>query len=91
MNRDQAIRLWASKHHVPLDGARKLMTLVEAAEKVQTDWHNGEASDRQANAACQAVSDQAAKLGYSVNWPGIFPVLVKDGNIIDLPDYDEEP
>lgn len=87
MNRNEAIRLWAKQHNVAFAEAIKLMKLVDEAEKAQSDWHNGDASEKRANDACQAVCDHAAKLGYTTDWPGIFPILLKDGNAVHLPDY----
>jgi len=64
---------FAKKHYV---------RLANKAANVQVDWHNGDATESQANAAVQKFEDRVKIDGFDTIWPGLYPVLVRDGQQI---------
>lgn len=90
MKRIEAIKLWLPHVGIAQHQATRLIKLSEVAEKDQTDWHNGDCKEAKAEKSCNAFESYAGKLGFDVMWPGIFPVLQRDGRDIYLPDYDIE-
>ena len=91
MNRTEAARDFRKLTGTPLHQVIRLLRLCEAAEQAQTDWHNGDGSEQSAESTCVAFEAAAAKLGFECDWPGLFPILVRDGQQFHLPDYEEEP
>ena len=65
--------------------ARKLIKLAEKAAKEQTKEHNKE--KHKAKEATDAVDAHAKVCGITLDWsPGLYPVVLKDGRHINLPD-----
>ena len=90
MNRTETAREWCRQVGIAHHQAIQLLKLSEAAEKVQTDWHNGDAKEAAAEKACNKFDTYAGKLGFDTMWPGLWPVLQRDGRDFYLPEYDEE-
>lgn len=69
----------ASRLNVKPGQIRRLKNLAEQAANAQTEEHNTpNAPD--STPAINAVEKYAKSLGYDVMWPGLYPILVKDGN-----------
>lgn len=62
-----------------------LLRLVDIAAAAQEREHN-EPDAPDSNPAIAAVTTYARKLGFECLWPGLYPVLVKDGQNFGLPD-----
>ena len=65
--------------------ARHLIGLANNAATVQEMWHNGDATDDQADTAMQAVITYAANFGIRTTWPGLYPNFHREGRTIYLP------
>ncbi len=89
---DQAVSfaLWCQREAVAPRDAAELLAL---AKKAKT------AGERHCNAGTQATEDaevsaatkfarRARELGYETDWPGLWPVLRKDGRDVYLPEID---
>ena len=67
--------------------AEHLIILINKAARIQTDWHNGDATDVQADTAVEAVNKYAKQHKIRVSWPGLYPVFkTSDGTEVHLPD-----
>lgn len=68
--------------------AQHLIALANKAADVQTDWHNGDASDAQADTAIKAVDDYASRFGLKTDWnPGLYPLFIApNGEKLNVPD-----
>ena len=61
----------------------RLFTLAEAAAKaMELECSEDNAPDSKPKT--DAVEDYAKTLGYGVMWPGLYPILTKDGNQIHI-------
>lgn len=61
---------------------RELVRSANATARIQEHYCNGDATEQQANAAIDRFEKKAKALGFSVDWPGLYPVLYKDGQEI---------
>jgi len=76
---------WSERLGVGIIAARKLIALSDIAATAQTNWHNGDATAEAADKAVKRVEDEAKEYGFSVIWPGLYPVFVKDETHYTLP------
>ena len=71
--------------------ARRLMVLVNAAEKAQEAWHNGDGNrdtnEATANAAVAAVEAYAKRVcpNATLQWPGLFPIFILPTGTVEIP------
>lgn len=68
--------------------AQHLIALANKAADVQTNWHNGDASEEQVDTAIKQVDDYASRFGIKTDWnPGLYPVFIApNGERLNLPD-----
>lgn len=65
---------------------RHLISLSYEAHNVQVDWHNGRATESQAQKAVNAVAAYVKRFNVEMLDVGLWPVFRKDGQDIYLPD-----
>lgn len=90
MTKQAAIKQFAQLLGISIHQAARLVKLSEEAERAQTDWHNGDAKEEAAEQSCNAFEVAAGKLGFECEWPGMFPLLNREGRSFSLPDWDDE-
>lgn len=73
----------AQRLGVSVSQIRTLKRKVELAAKIQEDEHNSPDAPS-SNEAVGNVEAYAKKLGYGVVWPGLYPILTKDGQQFHL-------
>jgi hypothetical protein len=67
--------------------AQDLISLSDYAARIQTKWHNGDATGTEADTAIKAVETFAAALHLRVDWPGLYPVFhTPQQDEVHLPD-----
>lgn len=68
----------------------ELITLANKAFHAAERWCNtGSARDESANSRCKhRFEDKARSLGFSVSWPGLWPLLERNGVEVNLPSLD---
>ena len=91
VRRLEAVSNWAPRIGVKFYEAMRLVRLCETAEKIQVACCNGDAPTSKGEKACEAFEEYANSFGFSVDWPGIYPVMEKDGVRYHMPEYDGEP
>jgi hypothetical protein len=69
----------------PTDGA-ELITLAKRAHSAGVRGCNVPCGPEREERAGQRFEDKAHELGFMVDWPGLWPVLRKNGRDIMLPD-----
>ena len=65
--------------------ASHLIALANKAAFVQEKWHNGDATDAQADTAVQAVETYTTQFGIQTQWPGLYPTFQREGHTVYLP------
>lgn len=76
---------WCGLRGITLQQGVNLVRLAEAAANAQTREMNEENAP-DSTPAITRFEELAESLGFMVIWPGLYPVLVKDGHHYDLPD-----
>lgn len=68
--------------------AQHLIALANKAAEVQTNWHNGDATEEQADTAIHNVNEYASRFNIGTDWnPGLYPLFIApNGEKLNVPD-----
>lgn len=73
----------ATRLGISISQLRTLKRKAETAATAQEREHN-EPNAPDSSPQISAVENYAKSLGYGVMWPGLYPVLTKDGNQVHI-------
>lgn len=78
---------FADTFRITIEQVDQLINLVTIAEKTQTNYHNGNASEEQANKAVAKVEEFATNvMKAETQWPDLFPLFSFNGKQYELPE-----
>lgn len=83
-----AIARFAERHGVPVEWALRLSRLAHAAHRAgeRACSYDVPGLEEKNDRAQARVEKHAAEQGFGVQWPGLWPVLVKDNQTIHIPE-----
>lgn len=84
---------WCNNHNVEALDAAELLTLAQRAKRAGENYCNegdrqGGKYERANDLAQERFEEKAKSLGFEVRWPGLWPMLRKDGQDVYMPATD---